>query len=297
MKFKPYLEIMRPVNCVMGGFTVIIGLLISHPEETFAIFLHDPLNLFLILGGFLTFFFVAGGTNTINDYFDFSIDQINRPNRPLTRGEISQKLALRFYLILNACALIIAIIIGILTINGLWIPSIVLFFEGVGFFYSWKWKATGLPSNIVVGFAGAVGVPFAALFISSIQNVPPLVWNVYVATSIFLIAREFVKGMQDVEGDSLYNIKTIANTIGLRAAAIMMAVFSLGGALWYTGMYFVFSLRWGFLLWIIVTDFLVVGANKLLFSDVLDAKKQKRTSFVLKLGQLSVILAIVFGST
>ena len=297
MNFKPYLEIMRPVNCIMGGFTVIIGLLISHPEDTFAIFLHEPLNLFLTLGGFLTFFFVAGGTNAINDYFDYPIDQINRPNRPLTRGEFLPKHALQFYIVLNTCALMLAIIVGVLTINGLWIPSIVLFFEGVGFFYSWKWKATGLPGNIVVGFAGAVGVPFASLFISSIQNVPPFVWNVYIATAIFLIAREFVKGMQDVEGDSQFSIKTIANTLGLRAAAIIMLVFSVGGVLWYTGMYFVFSLRWGFLFWIIVADLLVVYANIVLFSDVLDAKKQKKTSFILKLGQLSVILAIIMGST
>jgi geranylgeranylglycerol-phosphate geranylgeranyltransferase len=293
---KPYLEIMRPVNCVMGGFTVVIGLLISHPEETFALFLQDPLNLFLTLGGFLIFFFVAGGTNAINDYYDYPIDQINRPERPLPRGAVTQKRALQFYMFLNACALILAAIIGFLTVNGLWIPTIVLFFEGVGFFYSWKWKAMGLPGNIVVGFASAIGLPFAALFINPLQDVPPLVWHLFFTVAIFLIAREFVKGMQDVEGDSQFNIKTIANTRGLRTAGIFMLVFSVGAAVWFTVLFFVFPLRWGFLLFIIGVDLLVIAANVLLFSDFADAKKQKKASFFLKLGQLGAILAIIFGS-
>ena len=70
----------------MGGFTVIIGLLISHQETSFGQFLHDPVNTFIAFAGFLIFFLVAGGTNTINDYFDLPIDKINRPNRPLSRG-------------------------------------------------------------------------------------------------------------------------------------------------------------------------------------------------------------------
>lgn len=295
--FKPYLEIMRPVNCVMGGFTVVIGLLISHSEASFGQFLQqDPLNLFLTIGGFFVFFFVAGGTNAINDYIDYPIDKINRPNRPLSRGAFTRKRALQFYIFLNACALILATIIGLTTINGLWIPTIVLFFEGVGFFYSWKWKAMGLPGNLVVGFASAVGLPFAALFINPIQDVPPLVWHLFFNVAIFLIAREFVKGMQDVEGDSQFNIKTIANTRGLRTAAAFMLVFSIGAALWFTVLYFVFPLNWGFLLFIIVVDSLVIFANILLFSDVADAKKQKKASFCLKLGQISAILAIFSGS-
>jgi len=296
VKIKPYLEIMRPVNCVMGGFTVVIGLLISHPEETFALFLQDPLNLFLTLGGFIIFFFVAGGTNAINDYYDYPIDQINRPDRPLPRGAFTQKRALQYYMALNAGALILATIIGFLTVNGVWIPTIVLFFEGVGFFYSWKWKAMGLPGNLVVGFASAVGLPFAALFITPLQEIPPLVWHLFFTVAIFLIAREFVKGMQDVEGDSQFNIKTIANTHGLRTAAIFMFAFSVGAAVWFTGLYFVFPLRWGFLIFIIGVDLLVIAANVLLFSDVADAKKQKKASFFLKLGQLCAILAIIFGS-
>ena len=296
MKIKPYLEIMRLSNCIMGGFTIIIGLLISQPEDSFALFLQDPLNLFLAIGGFFVFFFTAGGSNVINDYIDYPIDKINRPNRPLSRGEFTLKHALQFYWVLNAVALTIALVIGLLTINGLWIPAIVLFFEGVSFFYSWKWKAMGLPGNLVVGFASAVGLPFAALFINPLQDVPPLVWHLFFTVAIFLIAREFVKGMEDVEGDSQYNIKTIASTHGLRTAAIFMLVFSVGAALWFTGLYFVFPLGWGFLLFIIGVDLLVIAANVLLFSGVADAKKQKIASRLLKLGQLMAILAIIFGS-
>jgi len=82
-KLKNYFEIMRPVNCVMGGFTVVIGFLISHPELSFLSIIQNSSNIFLIIAGFLIFFLVAGGTNTINDYFDYDIDKINRPKRPI----------------------------------------------------------------------------------------------------------------------------------------------------------------------------------------------------------------------
>jgi len=68
---KEYLVIMRPVNCLMGSLTVIIGLLNTR--------IGIPLNLLLIniILGVITYFFVAGSGMIINDIYDIEIDKIS----------------------------------------------------------------------------------------------------------------------------------------------------------------------------------------------------------------------------
>jgi len=69
---KEYLVIMRPVNCLMGSLTVIIGLLNTR--------IGIPLNILLIniILGVITYFFVAGSGMIINDIYDIEIDKISR---------------------------------------------------------------------------------------------------------------------------------------------------------------------------------------------------------------------------
>lgn len=69
---KEYLVIMRPVNCLMGSLTVIIGLLNTR--------IGIPSNILLIniILGVITYFFVAGSGMIINDIYDVEIDKINR---------------------------------------------------------------------------------------------------------------------------------------------------------------------------------------------------------------------------
>ena len=69
---KEYLIILRPVNCLMGSLTVIIGLLNTR--------IGIPSNILLIniILGVITYFFVAGSGMVINDIYDVEIDKINR---------------------------------------------------------------------------------------------------------------------------------------------------------------------------------------------------------------------------
>ena len=83
MKLKDALEILRPINDIMGSLTVIIGILNTRFDIDLSILI---LNLIL---GVLTYFFIAGAGNVINDYYDIEIDKINRPERPIPRGSIT----------------------------------------------------------------------------------------------------------------------------------------------------------------------------------------------------------------
>ena len=294
IKLKNYLEIMRPINCIMGGFTFVIGFLISNQELNFLSLIQNSTNFFLITAGFVIFFLVAGGTNAINDYFDYEIDKINRPNRPIPRGDITLKQSIQYYIFLNSIALILAIIVGFITVNGILIALIVLFFEFIGFFYAWKAKASGLPGNMMVGIASAVGFPFAALFNNKIQEIPSIIWYIFIATAIFQTSREFVKGMQDVKGDQQFKIKTIANQFGYKIATIFMVIFSSIGAILFTIIIFFFESSIFCVIFIIIADIIVATANILLISDSVDPKKQSTSSLLLKIAGAILILAFLF---
>jgi len=90
---KPFLEILRPFNSLMASLAVILGAFIS-----FGTFFQLPFNS-VILASFVVFL-VCGSGNVINDYYDYEIDLVNAPNRPLPSGKITKKSALIFSAIL-----------------------------------------------------------------------------------------------------------------------------------------------------------------------------------------------------
>ena len=76
---NPYIEILRPGNAIMGAITIVLIALI---DKTF--------SLPIIIAMAAVFFETAAG-NVINDYFDYNIDLINKPERPIPSGRISLK--------------------------------------------------------------------------------------------------------------------------------------------------------------------------------------------------------------
>ena len=76
---NPYIEILRPGNAVMGAITIILIALIDR-----------SISIPLVLAMLAVFFETAAG-NVINDYFDYNIDLVNKPERPIPSGRISLK--------------------------------------------------------------------------------------------------------------------------------------------------------------------------------------------------------------
>ena len=93
---------------------------------------------------------------------------------------------------------------------------------------------------------------------------------------IFNFSCEFVKGMQDVEGDKKFKIKTIANLHGYKTATIFMVTFSSIGAILFTLMiFFLYGLNIFYMIFIIIADIIVVSLNILLISNPRHSKKAK----------------------
>lgn len=139
MKFKDTIEILRPINGLMGGLTVIIGILNTRIDI-------DPITLiFNIIFGVLTYFFISGSSMVINDYYDIEIDKINRPERPIPRGSITLKQAKILWIITILIGTILSIIHTLLfkIEIGYLIIIIVVFMAFIGWLYAAWGKKSG----------------------------------------------------------------------------------------------------------------------------------------------------------
>jgi len=136
-KSAAFFRLIRPVNCIMMGFAVIVGAVLARGFG----FANEGLRLIL---GFVTGFTLTGASMAINDYYDREIDAINEPQRPIPSGMISPREALVFALFLTATGFLTAF----LTNTACLITAIIAWTIFV--VYTTKGKRTGLPGNFLV---------------------------------------------------------------------------------------------------------------------------------------------------
>lgn len=205
-KLHAFLRLIRPVNCIMMGFAVMVGAsLVCH--------LNLSINLPL---GFITSFTLTAASMAINDYYDRDIDAINEPQRPIPSGAISPKEALFFALALSIIGFTAAfrtnmecLMVAVIA----WIVSVTYVTGG---------KRTGLPGNLLV--STCVVIPF--IYGGFVVERPELTTTIFVAIAFLSnTGREVAKDIVDVEGDKSQNIKTIPVLYGERAAAVVSSIF------------------------------------------------------------------------
>ena len=203
-----FIRIIRPLNCLMMGFAVIVGAsLVSVLDFSFSLVL-----------GFVTSFALTGASMAINDYYDREIDAVNEPKRPIPSGVVSPKEALSFALILS----LLGFIAALMTNTPCFIVAIIAWVIFVT--YTTEGKRTGLPGNFLV--SACVAIPFIyGGFVVENPELPVIIFTVIVFLSI--TGREVTKGIVDVEGDRSHNVRTIAVMYGERTAAVVASFFSL----------------------------------------------------------------------
>jgi geranylgeranylglycerol-phosphate geranylgeranyltransferase len=212
MDAKGALDVIRPVNCAMIGFAVVVGAFVSKPASI------PDTQLAL---GFLTGFFTCAYSMAINDIYDVEVDRVNRPDRPIPSGRISVGGAKRLSLLALAAGMACAL----LSLNPLGLV-IAVAYAFLSWVYSSKAKKTGLAGNLIV--ASSLAIPFVyggAVVGGSITGSLLLMMAL---TAFFSgVGREVVKGMADVEGDAKRDVNTIARSRGLAAASGVGALFFL----------------------------------------------------------------------
>lgn len=289
-----FLSIIRPQNCIIGGLTVIAGIAIAYSIQfgSTGPGLSAYLNLFVY--GYITYFLVAAGGNVVNDIFDIEVDKINRPHRALPSGRMTVKQAWVYVAFLSILGIFFAWLPGRL-ISAL----IVIIFEIIGYVYAAKVKTLGLAGNFMVAFSFAFGVLYGSmifaevLFLSIAFAIPIPSWLFFFTAFLILQARETIKGAEDVEGDKLRDVRTIARIYGYKPAAIVAGVLNFLGVVSY-----VLIWLWGFAdftLWplLILGASIVAGAGILPLTKPDDKKRLMIASTLDKVGALVGLVAFV----
>ncbi|MEM3062257.1 MAG: UbiA family prenyltransferase [Nitrososphaerota archaeon] len=198
----------RSINGLLMIIAVIVGILASQKK-----------NLFLkniILGG-LTAYSLNSSSMVLNDYFDREIDSINAPNKPLPSKIISEKEAILFSFILTIIGLFSSLMISYICL------IIAIFFYIASFLYNWKLKKTGLIGNMIVSLC--VAAPFLYGGLISDSEITLRIALFSITAFIANTGREIIKGIADVEGDAIKDIKSIARLFGNKIAAKIGALF------------------------------------------------------------------------
>jgi geranylgeranylglycerol-phosphate geranylgeranyltransferase len=279
-KISGFLRLMRPVNCAMMGFAVVVGAFLANPQFSSG----DWLNVFY---GFITGFMLTAASMTINDYYDRAIDAINEPARPIPSGTISAKAALAFVAVLSAVGFAFAFLVSLpcLVVAAIsWI--IVTTYVTVG-------KRSGLLGNFLV--SACVATPF---IYASIAVTGQVQLNVVLFASMAFLSntgREITKGIVDVKGDSTEGVKTLAVRYGERAAAVAAAVFYLSAVAltplpWHLGI-----VSFWFIPVVLATDVGFAVSSFLLLKDYSRENARKIKNLVL-LWFILGLLAFVFGA-
>ena len=205
-RLSAYLTLIRPPNTIMIGLAVIIG-------EAIAIAPKLP-GIQAAVFGFLTASLMMAGTMVANDLYDVEIDRVNNPQRPLPSGIVKSKEAVILAVVLSATA------IGFSALLGPWTFLTALLALFLMVYYNTRGKKTGLIGNAVVSFNVALPFFYGGLAVNSIR---PLLFIFSVVAFLANFGREVAKGIADVKGDSLRQVRTLAVVRGAKSAALASA--------------------------------------------------------------------------
>jgi len=193
---------MRPLNVFIGILGILLGGYLTGN-------LHVSGALWLAVMTVITF---TGGANAINDYYDYEIDKINRPDRPLPSGKIPRSHAGIFAYVLYMLGVSASALINQLSFIIAVISMVLL----IG--YSRWWKRQPIYGNVVVSVM--IGIAFlygAAAFESPRAALPPA----FIAF-VYTWGREIIKDLEDAEGDATLN----ANTLPIRYGEFLAKIFT-----------------------------------------------------------------------
>jgi len=191
-----YLKILRPLNLCITLFCILI----SKTLITFKDISLLPFILVILL--------ITGFANIINDIFDYKIDQINKPNRPISNGKIKIKSAFIYALILLVIALLFIFIYNFnnLTKQFIFINLFLIIL------YTPFFKKIPFLGNLVIAFI------LSMVFITTtayLQGNFILIFPICILSFLLMLIREIIKDIADLKGDKKFGVKTLPIVFGI----------------------------------------------------------------------------------
>jgi len=278
-KTAGFAQLIRPINSFMMGVATVVGEIIA---------IRDLPSTTSMLLGFITAFFLTAASMVVNDYYDRNVDEVNAPDRPLPRGTISPNEALLFSIALT----IIGLISARVTNRQCLLIAILGF--GTSFGYNTKGKETGLPGNLMVSVCVSLPFIYGGFVVSTLDTIS--VSTIIFSMMAFLsnTGREITKGIADVEGDRLRNIKTVAIRSGDRHAALTSVIFYFSAIALSLVPWILSSVTWVYLPIVLISDAGFIYSSISLLRNSSRENSMKVKNLIL-IWMMLALIAIVIG--
>jgi geranylgeranylglycerol-phosphate geranylgeranyltransferase len=238
-KLKAFSELIR----IKETFFVFVSVL-----ATILLCQGNVFNWKITLPALLAIIFIAAGGNMINDSFDFFIDLVNRPDRPLPSGRFSRKNAKRLSFVLFFIGIFFSLFLPLLSI------VIACFTVVLLIFYSYFFKRSGFLGNFFVSYM------FASIFVAVAATTPNLMTGIFIGILAFFTssAHEILKDMEDVRGDKIGGVKTLPINHGIKKTNFIVFSFLLIAILFTPIPYFLGLVSFYYLFVIFIADLVFV---------------------------------------
>jgi geranylgeranylglycerol-phosphate geranylgeranyltransferase len=287
----------------MGGLTCVIGVFAANrvfslnlPALAPEPFLSSLIALFpsrlveILVLTYLTYVLIAAAGNIINDIYDVEVDKVNKPNRPLPRGGLTidqaKALTLLLWLAGGIIAFATSLIAGIMA----------MIFAALGYVYAAKVKALGTIGNFAVASSFSFGLFYGAIVATESRNyfvflgdsslifVPLVIWVYFFTSSFVLFGREVIKGIEDLRGDRLRSVRTVASVHGARSASEVAAVSNVLGIVSFNVSWVLDQMKLVMLPLIILGSVVVFASAAMILRGYKKPKYQSRASLLDKIG-------------
>jgi len=265
--------VLRPLNALLGALSVWVGYFFSSGEYS------GRLAVIASISGAC----VCAGGNIFNDFFDVSIDRINKPERPYAAGNLKKNEMILSGIILFLIGVILSFFIGQLGVG-----IALLAITGL-MYYNVRAKRTVLFGNVLISFLSACAFLYGGVAGGAIQGA--LVPAVFAA--VYHFGRELLKDIEDREGDRLMSVITFPVKYGIKPALIV-ATLTFGVLVLSTIIPFVFfaySTLYFFIVLFGVDLLIIVLLTRYGISQ--DFKHLQQTNTLLKAGMFFGILALI----
>lgn len=224
-----YVQLSRPLNGIIAFISAMMGGLFAAGGKFEII-----TDLKLIYVSTAALLMLSAG-NAINDYCDYNIDRINKPNRPIPSGRILRRNALIYASVLITFSIVLGILVNLYALG------IAVLVSGLLIFYAFSLKGVPFIGNLTVSSLTAITFISGGVAVGSIHGT--LIPGIF--AFLFTTAREIVKDLEDTEGDLKNQVNTLA-TLNPKAAVLVTLSFMLAVILfspipyifgWYTWHY------------------------------------------------------------
>lgn len=213
-----FLRIIRIQNLVIIALT----------QLSIRFFLFEKFDVILALNDFeyillvLSTVCIAAGGNIINDIYDVETDLVNKPHKTIIGNNISEKVALYTYFILN----FIGVGIGFFLSNKIGKPSfagIFILISALLYFYANYLKRSFLLGNILVSLLTSMVFLITGVFdllpelhFFNLENRQAfrILFHFSVFAFFINLLREMVKDQEDINGDYKAGMQTLPIVLG-----------------------------------------------------------------------------------